>query len=127
MNILLLGPQGAGKGTQAKRIAAEYGLPHIATGDMLREHIARGTELGRLVKPIYDRGELVPGRLELFLDALVRKQSARAAHAHATTAAGGLREGGDGDDVNSFGQGIAATGYVIATGRDVAADGQQKS
>ena len=60
MNILLLGPQGSGKGTQAKRISAEYGIPHVATGDMLREAIAAGTELGRKVKPILARGDLVP-------------------------------------------------------------------
>lgn len=60
MNILLLGPQGSGKGTQAKRISAEYGIPHVATGDMLRETIAAGTELGRKVKPILARGDLVP-------------------------------------------------------------------
>ena len=46
LNILLLGPQGSGKGTQAKRIADEYGIPHIATGDILRAAIAAGTELG---------------------------------------------------------------------------------
>jgi adenylate kinase len=60
LNILLLGPQGSGKGTQAKRISAEYGIPHVATGDMLRETIAAGTELGRKVKPILERGDLVP-------------------------------------------------------------------
>jgi adenylate kinase len=60
VNILLLGPQGSGKGTQAKRISAEYGIPHVATGDMLREAIAAGTELGRRVKPILARGDLVP-------------------------------------------------------------------
>jgi adenylate kinase len=60
LNILLLGPQGSGKGTQAKRISAEYGIPHVATGDMLREAIAAGTELGRKVKPILARGDLVP-------------------------------------------------------------------
>jgi adenylate kinase len=72
VNILLLGPQGSGKGTQAKRIAEEYELPHIATGDMLREAIAAGTPLGRRVKPIYDRGELVPDELmiELIRDRL---------------------------------------------------------
>jgi adenylate kinase len=60
VNILLLGPQGSGKGTQAKRISAEYGIPHVATGDMLRETIAAGTELGRKVAPILARGDLVP-------------------------------------------------------------------
>jgi adenylate kinase len=60
LNILLLGPQGSGKGTQARRISAEYGVPHVATGDMLREAIAAGTELGRKVKPILARGDLVP-------------------------------------------------------------------
>lgn len=63
MNILLLGPQGSGKGTQAKRISAEYGIPHIATGDMLRAAIEQGTELGLRVKPIVDAGELVPDEL----------------------------------------------------------------
>jgi adenylate kinase len=63
MNILLLGPQGAGKGTQGKLIAAGYGIPHIATGDMLREAMAAGTALGRRVKPIYDAGQLVPDDL----------------------------------------------------------------
>jgi adenylate kinase len=67
VNILLLGPQGAGKGTQAKRIAAEYGIPHIASGDMLRDAIAAGTELGRLVQPVYDRGDLVPDELMIGL------------------------------------------------------------
>jgi adenylate kinase len=67
VNVLLLGPQGAGKGTQAKRIAAEYGLPHIATGEMLREAMAGGTPLGREVKPIYDSGGLVPDDLMIEL------------------------------------------------------------
>ena len=67
MDILLLGPQGAGKGTQAKRIAAEYGIPHIATGDILRAAIAAGTELGGRIQPIYDRGDLVPDGLMIDL------------------------------------------------------------
>jgi adenylate kinase len=67
VNILLLGPQGAGKGTQAKRIAAEYGIAHIASGDMLRDAIAAGTELGRQVQPVYDRGDLVPDDLMIGL------------------------------------------------------------
>jgi adenylate kinase len=67
VNILLLGPQGSGKGTQAKRIAAEYGLAHIASGDILREAIAAGTALGIRVKPIYDAGDLVPDDLMIEL------------------------------------------------------------
>jgi len=74
LNILLLGPQGSGKGTQAGRIASDYGLPHIATGDMLREAMAAGTELGRRVKPIVDAGRLVPDELmvELIRERLQR-------------------------------------------------------
>jgi adenylate kinase len=63
LDLLLLGPPGAGKGTQAKRISAERGTPQIATGDMLRAAMANGTELGQRVKPIYDRGDLVPDDL----------------------------------------------------------------
>jgi len=66
-NILLLGPQGAGKGTQGKLIASEYGIPHVATGDMLRAAMADGSELGRQVKPIYDSGSLVPDGLMIEL------------------------------------------------------------
>jgi adenylate kinase len=60
LNVLLLGPQGAGKGTQGKLISGENGIPHIATGDILRAAMAAGTELGGKVKPIYDAGGLVP-------------------------------------------------------------------
>ena len=70
-NILLLGPQGAGKGTQGKLIASEYAIPHVATGDMLRAAIADGSELGRRVKPIYDSGRLVPDDLMI---ALIRER-----------------------------------------------------
>jgi adenylate kinase len=63
VNVLLLGPQGSGKGTQAKRIEAEYGIPHIATGDMLRQAMEQRTELGRRVKPIVESGQLVPDEL----------------------------------------------------------------
>ena len=55
----MLGPQGAGKGTQAKRISAEYGVPHVSTGDMFRA-LDTSTELGRRVKAVMDSGELVP-------------------------------------------------------------------
>ena len=57
--IVLLGPPGAGKGTQAKLIAEHYGIPHISTGDILRSNVARGTELGRKAKAVMERGELV--------------------------------------------------------------------
>jgi adenylate kinase len=67
VNILLLGPQGSGKGTQAKRISEEYGLAHIATGDMLRQAIASETPLGLEVKPIVERGDLVPDDLMIKL------------------------------------------------------------
>jgi adenylate kinase len=60
LNILLLGPQGAGKGTQGKLTSTEHGLPHIATGDILRGAMADGTELGQRIRPIYDAGGLVP-------------------------------------------------------------------
>lgn len=71
-DILLLGPQGAGKGTQGALIADEYGIPHVASGDMLRRAIAADGDLGRRVKPIYDAGGLVPDDLmiELIRDRL---------------------------------------------------------
>jgi adenylate kinase len=74
LNLLILGPQGAGKGTQAKRIAGEYGLPHISTGDILRDNVERGTALGERVKPILESGALVPDDLvvELIADRLSR-------------------------------------------------------
>jgi adenylate kinase len=59
LNILLLGAQGSGKGTQAKLVSKTYGIPQIATGDMIREIKELETELGRRVRAIYDRGELV--------------------------------------------------------------------
>jgi adenylate kinase len=59
MNILLLGPQGSGKGTQAKLISQTYGIPHIATGDMIREIKDLETPEGRELKAVYDAGELV--------------------------------------------------------------------
>jgi adenylate kinase len=67
LNILLLGPQGAGKGTQGKLIAREHSLPHIATGDILRGAIAAGTELGRRVEPLLTAGLLVPDNLMIEL------------------------------------------------------------
>ncbi|HTU34156.1 MAG TPA: adenylate kinase [Candidatus Acidoferrum sp.] len=58
--LVFFGPPAAGKGTQAKRIAELYSVPHLSTGDMLRDAIARGTEVGRAVKPILESGALVP-------------------------------------------------------------------
>ncbi len=63
MNIVLLGPPGAGKGTQAERIAKTYGVPHISTGDILREAVAAKTELGQKAQAYMGRGELVPDEL----------------------------------------------------------------
>jgi adenylate kinase len=59
-NVILLGPPGAGKGTQAERIAAEYGLPHISTGEMLRAAVAAGTEMGLAAQKVMEAGALVP-------------------------------------------------------------------
>jgi adenylate kinase len=59
LNVVMLGPPGAGKGTQAERFAREYGLPRISTGDILREAVQSGSDLGREVKALMDRGELV--------------------------------------------------------------------
>jgi adenylate kinase len=67
LNVLLLGPQGAGKGTQAKRISAEYGIPHIASGEILRAEMDAGTDLGNRVKDVYDRGDLVSDDLMIEL------------------------------------------------------------
>ncbi|PYU16966.1 MAG: adenylate kinase [Acidobacteria bacterium] len=63
--MIFLGPPGAGKGTQAQEVARLYRIPHLSTGDMLRDHVARGTPLGLLAKPIMERGELVPDEIVL--------------------------------------------------------------
>jgi adenylate kinase len=63
--VIFLGPPGSGKGTQAKELAKAYGIPHLSTGDMLREHVSKGTTLGLKAKPIMERGELVPDSLVL--------------------------------------------------------------
>ncbi len=71
MNLLVLGPQGSGKGTQASRLAEEREIPHVSTGDMFRAAIAAGTPLGRRVEPILASGELVPDELTV---ALIRER-----------------------------------------------------
>ncbi len=67
LNIILMGPPGAGKGTNAKRISASYKLPHISTGDMFREAIKNQTELGMLAKSYMDKGLLVPDEVTIGL------------------------------------------------------------
>lgn len=69
--IILLGPPGVGKGTQAARLRERLGVPHISTGDMLREHIARDSALGREAKQFMDAGQLVPD--ELVINMLVER------------------------------------------------------
>lgn len=69
MKIIMLGAPGAGKGTQAKRIAEKYGIPHISTGDIFRANIKNGTELGKKAKTFMDQGLLVPD--ELVVDLVV--------------------------------------------------------
>jgi adenylate kinase len=63
--VIFLGPPGAGKGTQAKELARKFGVPHLSTGDMLRENIAAGNALGAQAKPLMERGELVPDSIIL--------------------------------------------------------------
>jgi adenylate kinase len=71
--VILLGPPGAGKGTQAARLSEELGLPHVATGDLFRENRAQGTELGKRAERYMDAGKLVPD--ELVLDMLFDRVS----------------------------------------------------
>ena len=71
--VIFLGPPGAGKGTQAERLAREQGLTKISTGEILRDHVSRGTELGQQVRPILDAGQLVPDHI---LIALIRDRLA---------------------------------------------------
>ena len=63
LNLILMGPPGAGKGTQAERLVDDFDLPYYATGDILREAIDQGTELGKEAKPIVEAGDLVPDEL----------------------------------------------------------------
>jgi adenylate kinase len=77
--VIFLGPPGAGKGTQAKELAKVYRVPHLSTGDMLREHVKEGSPLGLEAKPIMERGELVPDSLVL---KMVRERIERLDCAH---------------------------------------------
>src|SRR5271155_6215531 len=72
--LIFLGPPGAGKGTQAKRMARQLGVPHLSTGDMLRDAVTQRTSAGRLAEPIMERGDLVPDDvvLEMVEDRLSR-------------------------------------------------------
>lgn len=78
MKIIMLGAPGAGKGTQAKKIAAKYGIPHISTGDIFRANIKEGTELGTKAKAYMDKGELVPDELtcDLVVDRVSKPDAA---------------------------------------------------
>ena len=78
MRLLLIGAPGAGKGTQADRIAAHFGVVHISSGDLLRQHVADGTAIGRAAREYMDRGELVPNTLVLDM---LRKPVVAAANA----------------------------------------------
>ena len=77
--VIFIGAPGAGKGTQAKGVAKGYGVPHLSTGDMFREHVSRGTPLGQQAKPIMARGELVPDSIVL---GMVAERIARPDCAH---------------------------------------------
>lgn len=78
MRVLMIAPPGAGKGTQGVLIATHFGIPHIATGDLLRDHVARQTELGRAVQHHLDRGDLVPDQivLDMVREAVVAAKAA---------------------------------------------------
>ena len=77
--VILLGPPGAGKGTQAVRLAATLGIPHVSTGDLFRAHREEGTALGRRAQEFMDQGKLVPDELvlEMLFDRVAKKDCAR--------------------------------------------------
>ncbi len=120
--IILLGPPGAGKGTQAKLIAETYGIPQISTGDLLRDNVARQTDLGKKAKAVMDRGDLVPDELvcDMVADRLKSADCATRIHSRWISAdgaagrvAGQAFEGAGGKD-----GGPTATASVCASGCD---------
>ena len=78
MRVLMIAPPGAGKGTQGALIAAHFDIPHIATGELLRDHVARRTDLGRAIQGYLDRGELVPDEvvLDMVREAMIAAREA---------------------------------------------------
>lgn len=74
LNLIIFGAPGSGKGTQSERLVERYGLHHISTGDLLRDHIKRGTELGKVADALISHGNLIPD--ELMLDILARELDA---------------------------------------------------
>jgi adenylate kinase len=78
LNLILMGPPGAGKGTQAEKLTEDFGLPYYATGNILREAVAQGTELGKQAKAYMDKGDLVPDEIIIgvILDALQTPEAA---------------------------------------------------
>ncbi len=78
MKLLFIGPPGAGKGTQADRVAERLGIPHVSTGDMFRDHVARGTELGKKVDAIMKAGDYVPDEVTVaMLEERIAQDDAR--------------------------------------------------
>ena len=86
LNLVLLGPPGAGKGTQAERLGKDFGLPYIATGNMLRDAVREETELGQKAKEYMDRGDLVPDDLIIAMIIERLEDAGHAATASSSTA-----------------------------------------
>src|ERR1700716_1417480 len=78
LNLILVGPPGAGKGTQAEKLTEDFGLPYYATGNILRDAVAEGTELGKKAKEYMDKGDLVPDDviIGVILEALASEEAA---------------------------------------------------
>ena len=104
--IIFLGPPGAGKGTQAARLAEWLGVPQISTGDMLRDHIARGTAIGKQAGPLINQGKLVPDEL---LVAMIRERIAEPDCKHGFILDGFPRTIGQANSLESLVTGGAAT------------------